>query len=69
MKQTAYHTQYSTINVSCETCHGPGKLHIDYINGADYKKGNKTTGFIGGSWKKHRSIGHRSIPARPVMRG
>ncbi len=40
----SFHTQYSEVNVSCETCHGPGKLHIDYINGDDYKKGNKTKG-------------------------
>ncbi len=39
-----YHTTYSTINVSCETCHGAGKLHIDYINGEDYKGGKKVTG-------------------------
>jgi len=40
----SFHTQYSVINVSCETCHGQGKLHIDYINGDAYKKGNKTKG-------------------------
>ena len=38
-----YHTTYSVINVSCEACHGAGKLHVDYINGDDYKKGIKTT--------------------------
>jgi len=39
-----YHTTYSTINVSCESCHGAGKLHIDYVNGDDYKKGKKIHG-------------------------
>lgn len=37
----SYHTTYSVINVSCESCHGPGKLHIDYINSDDYKDGKK----------------------------
>jgi predicted CXXCH cytochrome family protein len=40
----SYHTTYSEINVSCETCHGAGKLHIEYIQGEDYKMGKKTTG-------------------------
>ena len=39
-----YHTEFSEINVSCETCHGPGKLHIEYENGDDYRNGKKTTG-------------------------
>lgn len=36
-----YNTTVSVLNVSCEACHGPGKLHVDYINGADYKEGKK----------------------------
>jgi tetratricopeptide (TPR) repeat protein len=40
----SYHTEYSSINVSCETCHGPGKLHIEYVEGGDYKKGRKIAG-------------------------
>lgn len=39
----SYHTTYSQITVSCESCHGPAKKHIDYING-DYKDGDKTAG-------------------------
>lgn len=39
-----YNTTYSVINVSCESCHGAGKLHIDYINSSDYKNGKKTNG-------------------------
>ena len=39
----SYNTTYSQITVSCETCHGPAKKHIDYING-DYNKGDKTAG-------------------------
>ena len=40
----SYHTTFSVINVSCESCHGAGKLHIDYVNGDDYKQGNKIAG-------------------------
>ncbi|HRP33266.1 MAG TPA: tetratricopeptide repeat protein [Agriterribacter sp.] len=36
----AYHTTYSIVNVSCESCHGPGKQHIDFIHGA-YAKGER----------------------------
>jgi predicted CXXCH cytochrome family protein len=40
----SYHTTFSVINVSCESCHGAGKLHTDYVNGTDYKNGNKIAG-------------------------
>jgi tetratricopeptide (TPR) repeat protein len=40
----SYNTTYDVINVSCESCHGPAKLHLDYINSAAYKKGEKTPG-------------------------
>lgn len=39
-----YHTTYSELTVSCESCHGPGKNHIDYINSSNYKNGEKVTG-------------------------
>jgi len=39
-----YHTTWSSVNVSCETCHGAGKLHMDYINGPDYKDGKRVAG-------------------------
>jgi tetratricopeptide (TPR) repeat protein len=38
-----YKTTYNSINVSCESCHGSGKHHIDFING-DYKSGKKVAG-------------------------
>lgn len=41
-----YKTTYNDINVSCESCHGPGKNHIDYINGSDYKSGEKIKGSL-----------------------
>ena len=28
LKANRYHTTFSEINVSCETCHGPGGLHV-----------------------------------------
>ena len=37
----SFHTTYSVINVSCESCHGPASLHIGYIESGDYKKGHK----------------------------
>ncbi len=40
-----YHTTYNDINVSCESCHGPGKNHIDYINGA-YANGDRVDGSL-----------------------
>ncbi|MCO5236027.1 MAG: tetratricopeptide repeat protein [Chitinophagaceae bacterium] len=41
IESDSYHTTYSVINVSCEACHGPGKLHVDYINSTAYKEGKK----------------------------
>ena len=40
----AYNTTYSVVNVSCESCHGPGKMHIDFVNSTDYKNGKRTPG-------------------------
>jgi len=28
-----FHTTWSSINVSCEACHGPGKQHVDWAEG------------------------------------
>lgn len=44
VKTDKYKTSYSIINVSCESCHGAGKQHIDYLNGVDYKLGKKVAG-------------------------
>lgn len=43
-KTDTYKTSYSIINVSCESCHGGGKQHIDYIKGSDYISGSKVMG-------------------------
>ncbi|PJJ07272.1 cytochrome c554/c'-like protein [Flavobacterium sp. 1] len=42
-KTDTYKTSYSVINVSCESCHGAGQKHLNYVNGSDYKSGNKIT--------------------------
>ena len=39
-----YHTSFSSINVSCETCHGAGGKHISYIQGEAYKNGDRISG-------------------------
>lgn len=43
IKTDTYKTSYSIINVSCESCHGAGKQHVDFING-DYKSGERVVG-------------------------
>jgi len=37
IEKHTYNTTYSIINVSCESCHGPGKKHIDLVNSKEYK--------------------------------
>ena len=37
-KSNSYNTTFSEINVSCEACHGPASLHLDY-----YQKTDKST--------------------------
>ncbi|HEY2350641.1 MAG TPA: tetratricopeptide repeat protein [Puia sp.] len=39
-----YHTTFNEVNVSCESCHGPGKLHISYINSKNYTANAKVPG-------------------------
>lgn len=39
-----YHTTYSVMTVSCESCHGPAGKHVEYVESADYKKGKKIPG-------------------------
>jgi tetratricopeptide (TPR) repeat protein len=39
-----YKTSYNSINVSCESCHGAGKQHVDFINSSNYKSGEKVVG-------------------------
>ncbi len=43
IKTDTYKTSYSIINVSCESCHGAGKQHVDFIND-DYKSGERVAG-------------------------
>jgi len=40
-KTKSYHSTYSEINVGCQSCHGPGKKHIDW---AKQKASGKTVG-------------------------
>lgn len=43
-EKDTYHTTYSVMTVSCESCHGAGQLHIDYIKSSTYKDGEKVKG-------------------------
>lgn len=43
IESDTYKTSYNIINVSCESCHGAGKSHVDFING-DYKSGERIKG-------------------------
>ncbi|ULQ55574.1 hypothetical protein KJS94_13055 [Flavihumibacter rivuli] len=45
-EKDSYQTTFNEENVSCESCHGPGKLHIDYVSGEDFKKGKRTNGSL-----------------------
>ena len=79
----SYHTTYSSINVSCETCHGAGQHHIDYIKGADYRDGKKVAGSFmlnqknGGQiaqinacavcHSRKSDIGTNPIPGAPIL--
>ncbi|HEU5167302.1 MAG TPA: tetratricopeptide repeat protein [Chitinophagaceae bacterium] len=40
----SYNTTFSVLNVSCESCHGAGELHVDFVNSNDYKNGKKIPG-------------------------
>ncbi len=36
-----YNTTWDEINVSCESCHGPGSTHISFIQSGAYEKGKR----------------------------
>ncbi|HAT80298.1 MAG TPA: hypothetical protein DCS17_02495, partial [Flavobacterium sp.] len=55
VKTDTYKTSYSVINVSCESCHGAGKQHIDFING-DYKSSERVVGSFMKLAKKSKQI-------------
>ena len=55
VKTDTYKTSYAVINVSCESCHGAGKQHIDFING-DYKSGERVVGSFMKLAKKSKQI-------------
>ena len=40
----SFATTFSSINVSCEACHGAGKNHVDFVQSYEYKNGGKEKG-------------------------
>lgn len=34
----SFHTTWSSINVSCEACHGPGKAHVDFVQSEEVEQ-------------------------------
>jgi len=35
-EQDSFNTRYTIIDVSCESCHGPSREHIDYVSSEDF---------------------------------
>lgn len=52
----AFNTTWNEINVACESCHGPGGRHLDFMKTSAYKKGErlKNNGFLYGNEKSPR---------------
>jgi len=44
----SYNTTWNEINVSCESCHGPGSKHLSFIQSTSYKNGDSllNSGFL-----------------------
>ena len=40
----SYETTWSEINVSCQSCHGPGQRHVDWADGAERRSGQGSGG-------------------------
>ncbi len=40
VEKDSFHTTYSSINVSCESCHGPAQKHVDWANSNSDKENN-----------------------------
>ena len=46
VEKDSYHTTWSALTVSCESCHGPGKKHVDVASSGTYRTGNKENSFL-----------------------
>lgn len=41
-----FHTTWTGITVSCESCHGAGKKHVEFANAGGYNSGSKENSFL-----------------------
>ncbi|MFN5642566.1 MAG: ammonia-forming cytochrome c nitrite reductase subunit c552 [Sphingobacteriales bacterium] len=46
LEKDNFHTTWTGITVSCESCHGPGKKHIEFATTGGYANGKKEQSFL-----------------------
>ncbi len=57
----SYNTTFSIINVSCESCHGPGKEHVQIAETEEFKNNPDTTKYLGNLY-----MGKYTLPKQMV---